>query len=163
MRFTIKQATGNFFDKKKVIDAVDRATRKIFSKFGANVRKRAQKSLEYAKGISRPGRPPHAHKTITVKKTSKSTGRVRFRSVSFLREFLFFAFEPSTKTVVIGPARLNSTVTSDALSALEYGGQSVKVERGKRKRINIQARPFMGPAAKAETPGLPAMWRDSVR
>ena len=163
MRFTIKEAAGNFFDKKKVIDAVDRATLRIFKTFGRLVRKRAQASLKYGETTSAPGTPPTAHRSRDVSRTSKSTGKTRKRSVSFLREYLYFAFDPSTKSVVIGPARLNSTVTSDALPALEFGGQSVKAIRGKRQRINVQARPFMGPAAKAETPGLPAMWRDSVR
>lgn len=161
--FTIKAAKSNFFDRKSVLDAVGRASVKVFNEFGRAVRKRAQKSLVYADGPSAAGAPPHAHKTGTRRRVSKSTGKVRVRSVSFLREFLFYAYDPSTKSVVIGPAKLNSVVSPDALAALEYGGTSTVKVGGKLKRAPIAAHPFMRPAAEAETPGLPAMWRDSVR
>lgn len=144
--FSVKAAKGNFFDRKKVVDAVGRATRRVLSKFGAFVRVRARSSIRKRKGVSTPGGPPSSH-----------TG--------LIRKFLFFAYEPDRKSVVIGPARLNSVVDPDALPALEYGGESTAEDRrgGKRKRISVRARPFMGPAFEAEKPGLPAMWRDSVK
>ena len=158
-----KTLKSGFFDRKVVLDALDKATFRIFSEFGRKVRKAAQKSLKYGEKASPPGSPPTAHKSRTVTKTSKSTGRVRKRSVSFLREYLYYAFDRTTKSVVIGPARLNSTIDPGSLKALEYGGTATVKSRGKRSRKAVDARPFMRPAAAAELPNLPPMWRDSVR
>jgi hypothetical protein len=158
-----KTLKGGFFDRKVVLDALDKATFRIFSEFGRKVRKTAQKSLKYGEKASPPGSPPTAHKSRTITKTSKSTGRVRKRSVSFLREYLYYAFDRATRSVVIGPARLNSTIDPGALQALEYGGTATVKSRGKRSRKAVAARPFMRPAAAAELPNLPPMWRDSVR
>ena len=142
---SVKAARGNFFDSAKVVKAVDAATRKVLSKFGAFVRTRARTSIRKRKGISPPAGPPSSH-----------TG--------LLKKFLFFSYDADRKSVVIGPARLGSTVDPAALPALEYGGRSSVVNRkGRRRRISVRPRPFMGPALAAELPGLPAMWRDSVR
>jgi len=136
-----------FFDTKAVLSAVDKATRRVLSRFGAFVRTTARSSIRKRKRPSAPGRPPSSH-----------TG--------LLRKFIFFGYDRQRQSVVIGPMRLNQK-TGDALEALEYGGPSTVVEgrRGKRRRrrINVAARPFMGPAFEKEQPKLPAMWRDSVR
>lgn len=163
MSVTVKAAVGNFFDKKKVLIAVGKARAKALGEAGRAVRKAALRSLTYAVGPSSPGQPPHAHKSRQKTRTSKSTGRTRTRSVSFLREFLFYSFDDSSQSVVIGPARLNSTVDSKALPALEYGGTSTIVDHGKRVVVAIRERPFMRPALKAEQPNFAGMWRNSVR
>lgn len=172
IQLSFKAAKEGFFDRKKVLDAVDKATYRIFFAFGRQVRARAQRSLQYSEKPSSPGQPPHAHRSHTIARVSRKTGQVKYsaktgqalkRSVSFLREYLFFAYDKTTKSVVIGPALLNSTLSRSALSALEYGGQSVIIDHGKRKQVRIKARPFMGPAAKAEIPTLPSMWQNSVR
>jgi hypothetical protein len=152
-----------FFDQARVIKAAGRARARVLAEYGRKVRRRAQASLHYIPGPSAPGRPPHAHKTRKIRKTSRSTGKVRVRSVSFLREFLFYQYDPATNSVVIGPERLNSTVDPAALPALEYGGTSTITSGGRRKPASIAARPFMGPADAAERPGLSALWRDSIK
>lgn len=152
-----------FFDSAAVIKAAGKAGAKALGEYGRRVRKRALASLEYAKGPSRPGDPPHAHRSRARTRVSKKTGKARTRSVSFLREFLFYQYDPSTRSVVIGPERLNSTVDPAALPALEYGGPSAIEDRGKKRRVSVRARPFMGPADAAERPGLAALWKDSVR
>jgi hypothetical protein len=141
-----KAATAGFFDRKAVTSAVDKATRRVLSKFGAFVRTRARTSMRRRKGVSAPGDPPHAH-----------TG--------LIKRFLFFSYDRERKSVVIGPAKLNRVVSSTALPALEYGGRTqIEDRRGARLRTaNVDPRPFMGPAYQAEAPKLPAMWRDSVR
>ncbi len=148
----LKDAKAGFFDRQKVVNATDAATRKVLSKFGAFVRTRARSSIRKRKAVSVPGSPP--------------TNRV-----GLLRQFLFFSYDSDRKSVVIGPAKLNGRVSSDALPALEYGGTStiegVRFRGGKkvrtRKRVNIKARPFMGPALTQELPKLEGMWRDSVK
>lgn len=163
-----------FFDKKAVIDAIGRARATVLSKFGAKVRKRAQASLVYTKDgkPAPPGGPPFARRSRQItrksRKTgqavlSKKTGQALKRNVSFLREFTYFAFDGRTASVVIGPERLNSTVDPRALAALEFGGPSTAIDKGRRVPISVRPHPFMGPALQAEAPGFPGVWKDSVR
>lgn len=165
-----------FFDRKAVIEAVGRAAAKVIGEYGRRVRKRAQASLQYAEGPSAPGSPPHAHRSRQIARRSRKTGQVKLskrtgkalkRSVSFLREFLFYQYDPSTKSVVVGPERLATTIDPAALPALEYGG-SARIRSGSPnepviRTANIPARPFMRPADAAERPGLMNLWKDSVR
>ena len=119
----------------------------MLSKFGAFVRRGAKSSIRKRKAPSVPGKPPSSH-----------TG--------LLKRLIFFGYQREKRSVVIGPARLNQKI-GDAPEALEYGGTSTVVEglRGSRRkrRVQIKARPYMGPAFKKEQPKLPAMWRDSVK
>ncbi len=137
---------GMFFDSPKVILAVDKATRRVFSRFGAFVRRSAKSSIRRRKRISTPGQPPSSH-----------TG--------LLKKFIWFGYEPSNKSVVIGPVMLNSK-SGNAPEALEHGGMSIVLDglrkNRKKRKINIAARPFMGPAFEKEKLKLPAMWKDSV-
>jgi hypothetical protein len=144
INLSVKAAKGGFFDRSKVIAAMDRATHKALSRFGAFVRQRAKTSIRKRKGISPPGGPPYSHQ-------------------GNIRRFLFSSYDGDRKSVVIGPSRLDSTVDPRALPALEYGGTSTGISKGKRRSISVRARPFMGPAFAAERPGLAAMWRDSVK
>lgn len=147
-----KQFKKAFFDRKAITGPVDTARRKVLSKIGAFVRRRAQTSIRKRKGISTPGGPPHSH-----------TG--------LLRKFLFFAYDSTRESVIIGPARLNGPSAGAALPALEYGGVSstlrTSYESGRRVRhrhqIFIAPRPFMGPALAAEAPNFAPLWRDSIR
>lgn len=135
---------GMFFDRKAVTNAVDRATRKVLGKFGAYVRTTARSSIRRRKKVSAPGQPP-----------TSWTG--------LLKRFLFFAYEPDRKSVVIGPARFDKS-DGEALPLLEYGGRTTRRDRkGKRRAANYRARPYMGPAFEKERKKLPDLWRDSVR
>jgi hypothetical protein len=133
-----------FFDTKAVRSKVDAATRRVLSKFGAFVRRTARSSIRKRKRISKPGDPPSSH-----------TG--------LLRRFIWFGYEPSKRSVVIGPVRLSQKGRGEAPHLLEYGGATKVAYRGKRKRAKVRPRPFMGPAFEKEQPKLPAMWRDSVQ
>lgn len=162
----------SFFDREAVIKAVGRARGLVLAEMGRRVRKRAQASLKYADGPSTAGSPPHAHRTRTILRRSrrtgavlisKRTGKARQRSVSFLREFLYYQFDPATKGVVIGPERLGSTVDPNALPALEYGGPAKVASKGSTRQVTIPGRPFMRPALAAERTGFAQLWRDSVK
>jgi hypothetical protein len=137
------KAKGMFFDRAKVTSAVDSATRKVLSRFGAYVRQTAKNSIRKRRKPAPPGSPPSSH-----------TG--------LLRKFIFFGYDPAKQSVVIGPAALNAKNTG-APKTLEHGGATT-IEVGKqKKRVTIQARPFMGPAYEKEKPKLPQMWQDSVK
>jgi len=133
-----------FFDTKAIRRHVDRATRRVLSRFGAFVRRTAKQSIRKRKAPSPPGTPPSSH-----------TG--------LLRKFIWFGYDPGRRRVVIGPARLSRKGRGEAPSLLEYGGSTMVQRGGKRRRARIRPRPFMGPAMANEQPKLPAMWRDSVR
>jgi len=142
------QLTKLFFDKAAVLDAVDKAQRRVLSRFGAFVRRTAKTSIRKSKKVSEAGKPPRSH-----------TG--------LLKQFIFFAYDPETGGVVIGPERLNAKIGS-APEVLEYGGTNVVATYRRRKvaqkrTIRVAARPFMNPALQKELPGLPAMWAGSVK
>jgi phage gpG-like protein len=133
-----------FFDRKAVARRVDRAARRVFSRFGAYVRTTAKHSIRKRKRVSRPGEPPSSH-----------TG--------LLRRFIFFGYDRDRRSVVIGPMPLTGRI-GDAPHALEYGGPSaVRGRRGRKRRVRIAARPYMRPAFENEQPKLPAMWAGSVK
>ena len=143
--FTLEMAAAkaNFFDTRPVQKAIDKAARQQLSKFGAFVRQRSRTSIRTAKKISRPGKPPAGH-----------TG--------LLKKFIFFSYDAASKSVVIGPVRLNKPGT--APKSLEYGGAVVLVGKGgKRTLTTYKARPFMRPAFDAEVDKFPGMWSNCLR
>jgi hypothetical protein len=138
----LNAAKAGFFDRVKVMNAVDKATRGVLSKFGAFVRQRAKTSIRPRKGTSPPGLPPYSH-----------TG--------LLRRFIFFSYDNERHSVVIGPTLINTP--TGAPETLEHGGATTILDRRRRKRVTIQPRPYMGPAFEAEKAQLPSLWRNSVR
>lgn len=164
MNLTVQAAKGNFFDRQRVLDAVGKAERQRLSKAGAFVRQRAKTSIRYRERPSAAGSPPSAHRSVgSVRKRSGRTV-ARRQMVSPLREFMYFAYDRATRSVVVGPAILNGTVSRQALHALEHGGPSVVVSgRGQRRQVTVRARPFMAPALAAEAAKLPELFRNSVR
>lgn len=140
---SFKAAQQGFFDRAKVINAVNRAARRNLSRFGAFVRTRAKTSIRKRQGPSAPGKPPHSH-------------------VGLLRNLIFFAWDSARRAVVIGPVLISNP--TGAPENLEYGGEAdMPIGKGKTKRVTIKRRAYMGPAFDAEKPGLMAMWADSVR
>jgi hypothetical protein len=154
-----------FFDRKAVIDRMDAATRKVFSKFGAFVRRAARSSIRKRRSSAPPGSPPSSH-----------TG--------LLKRFIFFGYDAQARSVVIGPARLDqrgrtpaatptptpaaaaAAAPTPAPSLLEHGGMATLTRRGTRRQtrnqVRYRPRPFMGPAFEKQKPLLAAMWRDSI-
>ena len=180
--FTVSQAKKLFFDRRTVMSATNRAERRVLSKFGAFVMRRAKTSMKAggkSNKTSPPGQPPRSH------------------GARLLRQFIFFVYEQRRSSVVIGPAKLNTrTGDGDTPEVLEHGGTTrrffvirnkegkvdaqgnvrdtsgrfrgkavriVHSRKAKPRRVRYKPRPFMGPAFEAEKPNLPAMWKDSVR
>lgn len=138
----LPQAKGLFFDRAVVTGSVDKATRKVLSKFGAFVRQSARTSIRKRKATSEPEQPPSSH-----------TG--------LLKRNIFFVFSPETRSVVIGPILLNKG--TDAPRILEHGDTVVRRRRNRRVRIKYERRPYMGPAFEKTQSQLPALWRNSVK
>jgi hypothetical protein len=135
---TLRGAKQGFFDRAKVKKAVDAATRRVLSRFGAFVRTRARTSIRKRRGTSPPGHPPYSH-------------------VGVLRRLIFFAYDRPRRSVVIGPVLVRRD--SQAPELFEHGGQTVR----ERRRLRYRPRPYMGPAFQQEQQQLPALWRGSVR
>ena len=142
IEMTFKAAKGGFFDREKVKRSVNAGTRRVLSKFGAFVRQRAKTSIRKKKGISPPGSPPYSH-----------TG--------LLRKFILFAYDPQRRSVVIGPTLIKEGSRVPRL--LEYGGNVVIEDRGRKRLARYRPRPYMRPAFAAEMSQLPALWRNSIR
>jgi len=151
----VAQVKKLFFDTRKVVNAMDRATRKAMSYFGGYVRKVAKNSMRRVPGASAPGTPPHAH-------------------VGLIKEHTYYAYDPVGRSVVIGPARLKSKSPYGEITVPEveeYGGdvQGVSIEghHGARRKVRVQRRyperPFMRPAFEAAKERLSTFWADSVR
>lgn len=189
-RGSVASRQASFFDREAIIKLMDKTTHKVLSKFGAFTRQRARTSLRYKEGISAPGSPPHAHKTMTRNKTNKQ-GVTKRTSSSPLRDFTYFSYDRGAKSVIIGPAKTNQVffdrhrkpVTGTVPEVLEYGGEITILEwlragqwqradlRSRRRlaerptryrTVTIRARPWMGPAFEAELPQLMKFWQDAA-
>lgn len=181
-----------FFDRPLVMRSMDAASRSALSRAGGYVRKTARNSMRpsavprrqpggrrYVRDAdgqivydrrfvwrkvegglirypapSKPGEPPNRH------------------SNPLLHRFTFYAFDPASRSVVVGPSRLGR---STAPEVLEYGGSAVsetpvfdpkkKTWRRARRRVYVPARPFMRPAlARAIAAGVvPGYYRNAMR
>ena len=153
----------SFFDRKAVLKRVDRARRHVLSKFGGYVRKTARRSITKAPYITRK---PRGQKRVDFRTKISRPGRPPYSRTGLLKKLIFFGYDPRRDSVVIGPEPLNQK-TGDAPEALEYGGTSTVVEGPKdnrrKRRVQIKARPYMGPAFLKAQAKLPPLWRDSVR
>lgn len=189
IKASVKKAKAGFFDRAAVIKAVDKATLKVLSKAGAFVRRDAKSSIKNARQksageLNEEEKATHKRRVKAWKKDSTKPKPKRPlasskpgeppRSVTgLLKKFLFFVYDAKKKTVVIGPAKLNSS--SGAPSILEKGGtatitRSRFVTRGGKKklerttrRVAIKKRPYMNPALKKNKKKIAELYRDSIK
>ena len=174
-----------FFDQAAVVRAVDKATAAVLRRFGAIVRARARGSIRPPPAGSHTVEfrlPGHAHPVTASGPIPAAEGQPPHgESRSPLRQFLWYAYDPSARSVMIGPARLTRTRAqrlSVAPEALEYGGPSVHAgvtyyRTGPRGgvhrmrgdfRVNIRPHPFMRPAFdRTVEKDLDKLWRNCVK
>jgi hypothetical protein len=137
----IKQAKGFFFDRQRVKSAVDKATRARLSRFGAYVRTTARSSIRRRKAVSKPGQPPSSH-------------------MGLLKQHIYFIYEPTNRSVVIGPALLNERRHNPPVpELLEHGGAVYRMGVS----MLYAPRPYMRPAFDQQMDNLEKLWRNSVR
>lgn len=132
MSVGIKLNTANFFDRKAVADAIGKVSAYNLSKGGSFIRQNARQSMRSRMKPSAPGTPPSAH---SVKHQAKAGFAKRG---PLLKNKLFFQFDPSTKSVVIGPESLKQS-KNQVPEMHEYGGtftirKKVVVKRRKRTK-----------------------------
>lgn len=135
----IAKFRAGFFDRRAVQRDMDRKSRRVLSRFGAFVRRRAKSSIRKRRRISEPGKPPSSH-----------SGE--------LRGMIFFAWDARTRSVVVGPASFNRPTGVPSL--LEFGGVRPGVTVDGKPRVMVyRARPYMGPAELAERPKFAPLFR----
>lgn len=164
-----------FFDRAAVLRAVDKAARAILAQAGAAIRLIARRSMRPARRMKlaeltdterrahqaavhiarREGRPPPELPYVA----SKPGEPPRVRK-GLLKRFLFYAWDPTARTVVVGPQALGRSRTP---SVLEFGGQVTLKRRKGNRTVTIAERPYMAPALTKVAPRLPQRWRGALR
>lgn len=156
-----------FFDKKPVIDALGKEEASRLSKMGSFVRRSAKSSIRPRKNPSPAGRPPSSH-------------------LGLLRDLIFFSYDTSTKTVVVGPEKFDSKsaiVGKDTIPGITERGGTVTTARvtyvrlkagrdnkGRFKpdridkrpagvKLTYPARPYMGPALETNVDKFPQLFK----
>lgn len=102
------RVTKYFFNRPAIVDRIGHARASVLSKAGAFIRRTAKGKIRYAKSVSKPGSPPHAH-------ASRNGGKD-----SPLRELIYFAYDDRTNSVVVGPMPFHGTAIVPRV--LEIGG-----------------------------------------
>jgi hypothetical protein len=124
----IKLDKSKFFfeskDKQRIFAGVDKAQARNLNKSGGFIRTVARRSMRRRKKASQPGQPPSAR----TQSPSHPLGPL-------LKERLFYQFDPSTKTVVVGPQKLNTIAYDGATQmrgtipqTLEFGGSMSQMQ-----------------------------------
>jgi hypothetical protein len=130
----------------KVLQAIDRAKRKTYSKAGAYVRQAARSSIRPGKGPSAPGKPPKSHDGT-------------------LRRGILFGYDRGRDEVIVGPrldlAKRSINNGQTVPEVIEFGGKVKDRETG--EQLSYRARPFMGPALEREAPNFAELWSNTVR
>lgn len=155
-RFTMDFAKSWFFTAKDWEEVMEPAEVKALSLAGAYVMTKARSLIRRRKNPSSPGMPP-----------TKWTG---------LLNLIFFAYDPSTHSVVIGPIFIKRahkgviTFPQKTIPAtLEFGGRERIAEATYIKRygnlpanrtITIKKRPYMVPAEEKSREKYLAAWKD---
>lgn len=141
---SISEFKKTFFDPNAVLDPAVRVMRQKLSRYGAFVRTRAKSSIKKRKKPADPGKPPSSH-------------------AGTLKRLIFFGFEPSTQTVVVGPAKFENRHNYVVPEVLEKSGTVVVVKPGKKPQAaHYRGNPFMQPAHEAELPKFMESLKDSI-
>ena len=144
--FSLDVAKRGFFDREGVMRELSRVERRVLSRYGAFVRRRARSLIRRRKKISRPGKPP-----------TSWTG--------LLRDNIFFLYDAQGKRLLVGPVRIRGG--TDAPRLLEHGGRAALEREVQGRKTKVTAyyrpRPYMKPAQEHTWERLPRIWEQSVR
>ena len=139
---SLKQLKPLFIDRRKVVSEADRFWRRAAVRVGGYMRRAARSRVRRRKRVSKPGQGP-----------TSWTG--------LLKQNIFFAFDPRTRTVVAGPVKLNRG--SNAPRLLEYGGRTTLEREVDGRKVTVSAyyrpRPYMRPAMEKTEEKLPTLLR----
>jgi len=132
LKFTCKRW---FLDREGVRKFIGARTADALSKAGALVRTIARRSMRYVTSLREQQRQVAAgdRKRITGEPAPSAPGQPphAVRPHPWIREFLYYAYDPAAASVVIGPVRLSSRINVPAVH--EFGG--MVLVRNKRRRV----------------------------
>jgi|GEM_PF-423588 len=164
-----------FFDRERVIRSLDRGEKNRLSKAGAFVRRRSRSSIRKARRKRESELDPQeriAYYAAVDRAQREGRAKPRIwwfahskpgeppRSIwGLLRDHIYFVYDPSRRSVVVGPAKLNGT-SGSAPQALEFGGYVTSQRLG--RQVYIEPRPYMRPALDAEIDNFPELYRNSM-
>ena len=124
-----------FFDRERVRGMLRITTRQALSKAGALVRTIARRSMRYVTSLAEQQRQIAAgeRKRLSGEPAPSPPGTPprAVRPHPWIRQHLYYAYDPGRGSVVIGPVRLSSRINVPAVH--EFGG-TVMV-RNKRRRV----------------------------
>ncbi len=147
----------NFFDRAAVLEAMDRKTVRALGRAGVIIQRAGKRLLKYGQTVSSPGSPPTVHKTsgfTRIARRGKKAGQPQ--PVSPLRELVFYAYDPASKSTVVGPEIFRNAKSRGAPKALEKGGEVQVTKRDGTTTIQrVEARPFMLPALQSKVSVIP--------
>lgn len=156
-----------FFDREKVLKAVDRTVARHLNWFGGYVRRTARNSLKPSDSYSAPGEPPHTHVTYLRKHTGRDRTKLAVpKRRSLFRDTILYGYEREAQTVVVGPFLFNGAKTSPTVpELLEYGGETTVIRYRKREvhRAKYAPRPYMRPAFEKAISKFFERLKDSVK
>lgn len=149
-------ATKWYFDHQRLQRRIQWAHKRALNRAGGIIRRRARQSIKFRKDPTRTKTKRRGRKR---KKARSAAGQVPFSHVKPGIKRIFFAYEPSRNSVVVGAAKFPGKVL-DSPGTLEHGGVT-KFRSGRGvKRTRQAARPFMRPALENARPDLPPLWRN---
>lgn len=123
--------------------------RKALSEGGAFVRRTARKKIGRAGGR---------------KKGARAAGKPPTSPTGVLVNSIFFAFDRTRRSVVVGPSAEFGRRDNLIPSVLETGGvTTVRRSDGGRRRVNTPARPYMLPSLEENIPKLPLLFKDKFK
>ena len=173
--FKINEAKSMFFDRPAVIASVGKATVAALAKGGGLIRTIARRSMKRApkkpktqeelqSALNRTSNPKKAARiALQLQRMNSTTDKGPPHTImGLLKQFLYFAWDPSNRAEVIGPAKLDTASDNVPLILEEGGTETVKRKSG-TVRIKIAPHPYMGPALEEARPQLPAFWANSVK
>lgn len=123
--FKIDVHVRQFFDRRPVVAAVERAGQRALVRTVGKLRLIAQRSMRYVsvpksgkpRQVAPPGQPPRA-----------------VRPHPWLRRHLYYTWDPSTKSAVVGPALFGPG--TGAPKVQEFGGRvTIRNPRRKHRRV----------------------------
>lgn len=135
-----------FFDLPGIIAKMDKKTERVLSSTGAFAMSVMQRGMRYRKSASKPGDYPSARQGRVKKKSDLKPGEMNGNSL--LRAKIRFGFESSTKSLIVGPALLDSTDSEVAAAGktvpelINFGGtiQRRQIYDPKTKQIRYLRR-----------------------
>jgi len=156
MRFTLKAAKNNFFDRAAVLKLMSKAQARGMSAVGAAIRGEARKLMKPQVIMARGRVAKGQRRRVVAVRHSRPGEPPRYSGNPLLREKLIFAYDRRAESLVVGPAALKGNATVPRL--LEEGGFS----RSAARRAYYEPRPYMQPAFQHVLPRIPTLFAARV-